>query len=71
MLDNACKYSDADKRITVRARANGATVYFEIEDRGIGLSAGDTKKIFNRFYQVDCILTRQRGGCGLGLSIGQ
>ena len=44
---------------------------FEVADNGIGLAAAETKKIFDRFYQVDQSLTRQRGGCGLGLSIVQ
>jgi signal transduction histidine kinase len=40
-----------------------------VEDNGIGLNRRDARKIFARFYQVDQSLTRQRGGCGLGLSI--
>ena len=31
--------------------------------------ARERKKIFRRFYQVDRRLTRDTGGCGLGLSI--
>ena len=40
-----------------------------MEDNGIGLDRREARKIFARFYQVDQGLTRQRGGCGLGLSI--
>src|SRR5690348_1106210 len=71
LLDNACKYTESDKRIAARAYANCETVCFEVADNGIGLRAGDTRRIFDRFYQVDQSLTRQRGGCGLGLSIVQ
>ena len=71
LLDNACKYTEADKRIVARAYANCDAVCFEVMDNGVGLHPGDTKKIFERFYQVDHSLTRQRGGCGLGLSIVQ
>lgn len=69
LLDNACKYTNGDKRITLRARADERDVWFEVEDNGIGLAPVESKKIFDRFYQVDQSLTRQRGGCGLGLSI--
>ena len=69
LLDNACKYTGDEKRIGVRAFAEGRQVCFEVEDNGIGLDRREARKIFDRFYQVDQSLTRQRGGCGLGLSI--
>ncbi len=50
---------------------NVGTVVFEITDNGIGFERSEAKKIFERFYQVDQSLTRQRGGCGLGLGIVQ
>ena len=71
LLDNAHKYTDANKRITARAYTLGRQVCFEVVDNGIGFERSETKKIFDRFYQVDQSLTRQRGGCGLGLGIVQ
>lgn len=69
LLDNACKYTSGDKRIAARVHAETGCVCFEVEDNGIGLAPAETRKIFDRFYQVDQSLTRQHGGCGLGLSI--
>ncbi len=69
LLDNACKYTGDDKRICVRAFAENRHVCFEVEDNGIGLDPREARRIFDRFYQVDQSLTRQQGGCGLGLSI--
>jgi signal transduction histidine kinase len=69
LLDNACKYTGRQKEISVRAYADRRTVWFEVADNGIGLAPDETRRIFDRFYQVDQSLTRQRGGCGLGLSI--
>jgi signal transduction histidine kinase len=69
LLDNACKYSGDNKRICVRALAQNRHVWFEVQDNGIGFDRREARKIFDRFYQVDQSLTRQRGGCGLGLSI--
>jgi len=69
LLDNAFKYSENDRHIVLRARAEGATVCFEVQDNGIGLSSRAIKRIFDPFYQVDRRLSRRTGGCGLGLSI--
>jgi signal transduction histidine kinase len=69
LLDNAWKYSDAAKRITLRARARNGSVAFSVQDNGIGIAPRETKKIFQNFYQVDQQLSRRAGGCGLGLSI--
>jgi signal transduction histidine kinase len=69
LLDNACKYTPAEKRIGVRAYSDHGRVVFAVEDNGIGIAAREQKKIFRRFYQVDQRLARDAGGCGLGLSI--
>jgi signal transduction histidine kinase len=69
LLDNAWKYTPAEKRIGVRAYRENGRVVFAVEDNGIGIPARERKKIFRRFYQVDRRLARETGGCGLGLSI--
>ena len=72
LLDNACKYSkvgEEEKRIELSVYADQKHVYFKVEDNGIGMSAKQTKKVFERFYQVDQKLSRKAEGCGLGLSI--
>jgi two-component system, OmpR family, phosphate regulon sensor histidine kinase PhoR len=69
LLDNAYKYSPGEKRIALRAFHENRRVIFAVEDHGIGIAAGERKKIFRRFYQVDRSLSRDVGGCGLGLSI--
>lgn len=71
LLDNAHKYTNADKRVALRAYASDGQIHFEVEDNGIGLSRREAKRVFDRFHQVDQSLTRRVGGCGLGLSIVQ
>lgn len=69
LLDNACKYTGADKQIDLRVVAQNGSVCFAVTDNGIGIPRRAQKKIFNRFYQVDSRLSRSVEGCGLGLSI--
>jgi signal transduction histidine kinase len=69
LLQNAYKYSGKDKRITVSARAEGKWVELSVEDNGVGISPRDRKRIFERFYRVDNLLTRKTEGSGLGLAI--
>jgi len=69
LLDNAYKYTTADRRVSVRAYRQPGHVVFAVQDNGIGIASRDQRKIFRRFYQVDQRLARETGGCGLGLSI--
>ncbi|MDX2014403.1 MAG: ATP-binding protein [Myxococcaceae bacterium] len=71
LLQNAFKYTHDDKRITLRARQHGPEVVIEVEDNGVGIPRREQRRIFDRFYRVDSLLTRQTEGTGLGLSIAQ
>ena len=46
-----------------------ATIYFEVKDDGIGMTAEQMKRIFDPFVQAEAGTTRKYGGTGLGLSI--
>jgi signal transduction histidine kinase len=69
LLDNAYKYSYENKKIELKVFSKDGKVCFQVSDNGTGMSYRATKKIFNRFYQVDRRLSRRAEGCGLGLSI--
>jgi two-component system, OmpR family, phosphate regulon sensor histidine kinase PhoR len=71
LLQNAFKYTGAEKKIRLRARKEGAGVVIDVADNGEGIAPRDRKKIFERFYRADNLLTRQTEGTGLGLSIAQ
>lgn len=69
LLDNALKYTPADKEILIKAATGEHNVKIEIADKGIGIKSDDLPHIFERFYRADKGRNRQNGGFGLGLSL--
>ena len=67
-LSNALKFT-AHGHITLRVRAEGEALRFEVQDTGIGLAAGQVEQLFQPFTQADVSDTRRYGGTGLGLAI--
>jgi len=71
LLQNAYKYTGEEKRIRLEAKVEGRMVAISVTDNGAGISPRDRKRIFERFYRVDNLLTRKTEGSGLGLSIAE
>ncbi|MGJ8694723.1 MAG: sensor histidine kinase [Verrucomicrobiaceae bacterium] len=69
LIENAWKYSEGAKKVEVRVFEEGDEVGFSVKDEGVGLSAGELKKVFRQFYRVEKKLSRSQDGLGLGLSI--
>jgi two-component system phosphate regulon sensor histidine kinase PhoR len=68
LVDNAIKYTAGGGSVTVTVRAHGEAE-LEVADTGVGLSAQDQERVFERFYRVDRARSRELGGTGLGLAI--
>jgi two-component system phosphate regulon sensor histidine kinase PhoR len=69
LVDNALKFTPAGGRVSIRCRADSATVIVEVQDTGIGIPAEEQARVFERFHRVDKARSRELGGTGLGLSI--
>ena len=74
LLQNAVKYTPEPRDIRLSARRKGSWVGLEVADNGPGIAPRDQRRIFEKFYQADALLSSptQKGadrGSGLGLSI--
>jgi two-component system, OmpR family, sensor histidine kinase SenX3 len=69
LLDNAVAYSPPGTHVGVGVRATEGLVEIAVVDQGIGISADEQDRVFERFYRVDPARSRDTGGTGLGLSI--
>lgn len=65
LLDNAAKYCNQRKHISVRCSKETDHVVLEIEDQGIGIPHSEQEKIFEQFYRGAS--STEKGGYGLGL----
>lgn len=69
LFDNAVKYSLSGGSVLVSCHLKGNAVVLEVKDTGVGISASDLPRVFDRFYRGDKARSRANGGAGLGLSI--
>ena len=69
LIDNGINYSSSKSKIWIKAYAENQELIIEVRDRGIGISAENQKRIFERFYRVDRSRSKEEGGTGLGLAI--
>ncbi len=69
LIDNAVKYSEPGKVITVEAERGEREVIVRVRDQGCGIESQHLVRIFERFYRVDRARSRELGGTGLGLAI--
>jgi two-component system sensor histidine kinase/response regulator len=68
LLSNAIKFTPSGGTIRVKAAVDGI-LRISVSDNGIGISPEQQETIFERFKQVDGILTRRYEGSGIGLSL--
>ena len=70
LLNNALKYTGAQKRIVVGASAQGTgAVVIRVSDNGPGIPWREQKRIFQKFYRARDPLSRTIDGTGLGLAM--
>ena len=71
LMTNALKYSDENTQVTVEIEENEDAILLSVTDRGLGISAEDQARIFDKFYRSADDQAQAKAGHGLGLSIAQ
>jgi signal transduction histidine kinase len=69
LFTNAVKFTPGGGSIDVVLSMDSGRAVIEIKDTGIGISAADLPKIFDRFGQLDSSSTRKYSGVGIGLAL--
>jgi signal transduction histidine kinase len=69
LLSNAVKFTPKEGSIFVNVKDLGNFIRICVKDTGIGIPKNKLDMIFQRFKQVDNLLTRQCEGSGIGLSL--
>jgi CheY-like chemotaxis protein/anti-sigma regulatory factor (Ser/Thr protein kinase) len=68
LLNNSLKYT-TQGRISFGYRLLNRKLEFFVEDTGVGVPVDKYKEIFDRFKQVEIVLSNENGGRGLGLGL--
>ena len=70
LIDNAVKYSPHGVQVHVLLEETQEDrLAVRVLDRGLGISPGELKRVFRRFYRVPAAVAVARGSSGLGLFI--
>ena len=71
LISNALKFTPREGRVTVRIGRKAGVAFIEVEDTGMGISAEDQERLFERFFRTTSATAEAIPGIGLGLSISQ
>jgi PAS domain S-box-containing protein len=69
LLSNAIKYSPEGGTVTISLQQSPHEVVLEVRDQGMGLSAQQCSKLFQKFYRTSDAQARGIKGTGLGLNL--
>ena len=68
LILNALEHGEG-RPVNISVAANDTAVAVAVRDHGIGMTAAEAARVFDRFWRADPARARTTGGSGLGLSI--
>jgi two-component system phosphate regulon sensor histidine kinase PhoR len=69
LVSNAVNYTPEGKTIAIATSVEAECIAFAVVDEGIGISAEDLPRVFERFYRSEQARKVENSGTGLGLAI--
>lgn len=69
LVNNAVRYSDDHKSISIAVTETGSAIRCEVTDKGQGIPEDELEHIWERYYKSSSNHSRNTAGTGLGLSI--
>jgi two-component system, OmpR family, phosphate regulon sensor histidine kinase PhoR len=69
LIENAVKYGQSGGRVEVSLADGERGVSVTVRDYGPGIAPEHLPRLTERFYRVDVVESRQKGGTGLGLAL--
>ena len=69
LIDNALKFTPPGGAVIVRVSHDSNHARLDVEDTGIGLTAADARRVFERFFRADPSRSSTIEGAGIGLSL--
>ncbi|NFA16188.1 PAS domain-containing sensor histidine kinase [Clostridium botulinum] len=69
LLSNAIKFTNPGGNIFVNIKDSEENVYVHIKDTGVGIPSDKLESIFERFFQIDKTLKKNKEGTGIGLHL--
>ncbi|APH18244.1 sensory box protein [Clostridium botulinum] len=69
LLSNSIKFTNPGGNIFVNVKDSGENVYIHVKDTGVGIPSDKLESIFERFFQVDKTLKKNKEGTGIGLHL--
>ncbi len=69
LLSNSIKFTNPGGNIFVNVKDCGENVYIHVKDTGVGIPSDKLESIFERFFQVDKTLKKNKEGTGIGLHL--
>ena len=69
LVDNAVKFVNGGREVTVSLRTSNGHAELRVRDRGVGIEPEMLGRLFQPFSQADTSLARRKAGLGLGLAL--
>lgn len=69
LVNNACKFTPAGKKITVVAGVRRDVISFSVSNSGVEIPAPELSRVFDKFYRIANLNPWKESGTGLGLTL--